>query len=240
MSIISKIKMPGMADAYDIGVDWENVKDKPDVGSIDVGVTNEVLNIDTNDDIAVNGSNNSEIPDYTNVNEGYVLRRNDVGGISWEQGGAVMVNGLSSLIFEYIENFVTKVVTNNRIQQGKVIYYEEVLDSYKDQYSNKTLFTQLTGISIEGCLSSIQYYRTPIALLDSNNKQYISSISIFGNHLLVTVNNFIIGEDLSQGYIINGTFYLPLGQGIQSWDNFFIGEIIDQTSEDAIPMTFIG
>ena len=46
MSIISKIKMPGLADAYDIGVDWENVKDKPDVGSIDVEVTNEVLNID--------------------------------------------------------------------------------------------------------------------------------------------------------------------------------------------------
>ena len=59
MSIISKIKMPGMADAYDIGVDWENVKDKPDVGSIDVGVTNEVLNIDTNDDIAVSGSSSS-------------------------------------------------------------------------------------------------------------------------------------------------------------------------------------
>lgn len=59
MSIISKIKMPGMADAYDIGVDWGNVKDKPDVGSIDVGVTNEVLNIDTNDDIAVNGNSSN-------------------------------------------------------------------------------------------------------------------------------------------------------------------------------------
>ena len=46
--------MPGMADAYDIGVDWENVKDKPDVGSIDVGVTNEVLNIDTNKTITIN------------------------------------------------------------------------------------------------------------------------------------------------------------------------------------------
>lgn len=82
MSIISKIKMPGMADAYDIGVDWENVKDKPDVGSIDVGVTNEILNIDTNDDIAVSSDNG--IPDYTNADEGYVLRRNDVGEIGWE------------------------------------------------------------------------------------------------------------------------------------------------------------
>ena len=65
MSIISKIKMPGMVNAYDIGVNWENVKDKPDVGSIDVGVTNEVLNIDTNNDIAVSGSSNSEIPAWT-------------------------------------------------------------------------------------------------------------------------------------------------------------------------------
>ena len=62
MSIISKIKLPGMANAYDIGVDWENVKDKPDMGSIDIGVTNEILNIDTNDDIAISGSGNSELP----------------------------------------------------------------------------------------------------------------------------------------------------------------------------------
>lgn len=64
MSIISKIKMPGMADAYDIGVDWENVKDKPDVGSIDVGVTNEVLNIDTNNDIAVSGNSSNDNKKY--------------------------------------------------------------------------------------------------------------------------------------------------------------------------------
>lgn len=237
MSIISKIKMPGMADAYDIGVDWENVKDKPDVGSIDVGVTNEVLNIDTNDDIAVSGNG---IPDYTNVDEGYVLRRNDVGGISWEQGGAVMITGISSLVYGYINDFVTKVVENNRIQKGKAIYFDEVLDDFKDQHPNKILFTQLTTLSIDYWLYLIQYYGTPIAFLDKNNKQYISSISISGNHLLITVNNFIIGEDISQGYIINGTFYLPLGQEIQSWDNLFIGEIIDQTSEDAIPMIFIG
>lgn len=72
MSIISKIKMPGMADAYDIGVDWENVKDKPDVGSIDVGVTNEVLNIDTNDDIAVSGNSSSSngLPDASEFEDG--------------------------------------------------------------------------------------------------------------------------------------------------------------------------
>lgn len=58
MSIISKIKMPGMADAYDIGVDWENVKDKPDTGNIDVQAINEILNINTNDDIVVNSINN--------------------------------------------------------------------------------------------------------------------------------------------------------------------------------------
>ena len=84
MSIISKIKMPGMADAYDIGVDWENVKDKPDVGSIDVGVTNEVLNIDTNNDIAVSGSSNSEIPAWTTSDESKVLTVNEVGTLVWE------------------------------------------------------------------------------------------------------------------------------------------------------------
>lgn len=73
MSIISKIKMPGMADAYDIGVDWENVKDKPDVGSIDVGVTNEVLNIDTNDDIAVS-SNSINLPLVTTADNGKILQ----------------------------------------------------------------------------------------------------------------------------------------------------------------------
>ena len=73
MSIISKIKMPGMADAYDIGVDWENVKDKPDVGSIDVGVTNEVLNIDTNDDIAISG-NSSNLPSVTIADNGKILQ----------------------------------------------------------------------------------------------------------------------------------------------------------------------
>lgn len=83
MSIISKIKMPGMADAYDIGVDWENVKDKPDVGSIDIGVTNEILNIDTNDDIAVSGSS-SEIPVWTSSDESNVLTVNDVGNLAWE------------------------------------------------------------------------------------------------------------------------------------------------------------
>lgn len=72
MSIISKIKIPGMANAYDIGVDWENVKDKPDVGSIDVGVTNEVLNIDTNDDIAVSGNSSSSngLPDASGLADG--------------------------------------------------------------------------------------------------------------------------------------------------------------------------
>lgn len=74
MSIISKIKMPGMADAYDIGVDWENVKDKPDVGSIDVGVTNEILNIDTNDDIAVSGNNNNNLPSVTTADNGKILQ----------------------------------------------------------------------------------------------------------------------------------------------------------------------
>lgn len=83
MSIISKIKMPGMADAYDIGVDWENVKDKPDVGSIDVGVTNEVLNIDTNDDIAVSGSSSSEIPAWTDSDEFKVLTLTDTNSMAW-------------------------------------------------------------------------------------------------------------------------------------------------------------
>lgn len=81
MSIISKIKMPGMADAYDIGVDWENVKDKPDVGSIDVGVTNEVLNIDTNDDIAVSGSDNSELPAGGSIGD---FLRKTASGVAWE------------------------------------------------------------------------------------------------------------------------------------------------------------
>lgn len=82
MSIISKIKMPGMANAYDIGVDWENVKDKPDVGSINVGVTNEVLNIDTNDDIAVSGSS-SEIPTWTTNDEFKVLTLTDTNDMYW-------------------------------------------------------------------------------------------------------------------------------------------------------------
>lgn len=74
MSIISKIKMPGMTNAYDIGVDWENVKDKPDVGSIDVGVTNEVLNIDTNNDIAVSGSSSNSLPSVTTADNGKILQ----------------------------------------------------------------------------------------------------------------------------------------------------------------------
>lgn len=122
-----------------------------------------------------------------------------------------MVTGISSLVYGYINDFVTKVVENNRIQKGKAIYFDEVLDDFKDQHPNKILFTQLTTLSIDYWLYLIQYYGTPIAFLDKNNKQYISSISISGNHLLITVNNFIIGEDISQGYIINGTFYLPLG-----------------------------
>lgn len=73
MSIISKIKMLGMADAYDIGVNWENVKDKPNMDSIDIGVTNKVLNIDTDDDIIISGSDNSELP--TGSSTGDFLRK---------------------------------------------------------------------------------------------------------------------------------------------------------------------
>ena len=89
MSIISKIKMPGMANAYDIGVDWENVKDKPDVGSIDVGVTNEVLNIDTNDDIVVSGSS-SELPTWTGDDEFKVLTLTDTNSMTWSPAGAIV------------------------------------------------------------------------------------------------------------------------------------------------------
>ena len=73
MSIISKIKMSGLADAYDIGVDWENVKDKPDADNIDIVVTNEVLNIDTNDDIAVN-RNSSSLPSVATADNGKILQ----------------------------------------------------------------------------------------------------------------------------------------------------------------------
>ena len=73
--------MPGMADAYDIGVDWENVKDKPDVGNIDVGVTNEVLNIDTDDDIAISGSSNSELPAGGSISD-FLCKT--ASGVAWE------------------------------------------------------------------------------------------------------------------------------------------------------------
>lgn len=145
MSIISKIKMPGMADAYDIGVDWENVKDKPDVGSIDVGVTNEVLNIDTNDDIAVSGSSSSSGPqeqaDYsendTTANS-YIKNRPVVASpgktyAPLENGASFSVdigNG-TSMNYNQIDNYLSReelIGMTIRITQGDFIQ-EKVLSA---------------------------------------------------------------------------------------------------------------
>ena len=51
MSIISKVKLPNITTPYDIGVNWENVKDKPSVGGVDVSVSSEDLKIKTNNNI---------------------------------------------------------------------------------------------------------------------------------------------------------------------------------------------
>lgn len=152
MSIISKIKMPGMADAYDIGVDWENVKDKPDVGSIDVGVTNEVLNIDTNNDIAVSGSNSSgpqEQADYsendTTANS-YIKNRPIIASpgktyTPLENGASFSIDfgGGASPNYNQIDNYLSKeelIGMTIRITQGDFIQ-ERVLSA--SDFSESTM-----------------------------------------------------------------------------------------------------
>lgn len=138
MSIISKIKMPGMANAYDIGVDWENVKDKPDVGSIDVGVTNEVLNIDTNNDIAVSGSSSSEIPAWTDSDEFKVLTLTDTNSMAWSPAGAIVT--MPEVIQNYLTFFISQLIKDNLIGDNKIIAIDEISLPYNGENEVKTNF----------------------------------------------------------------------------------------------------
>lgn len=168
MSIISKIKMPGMADAYDIGVDWENVKDKPDVGSIDVGVTNEILNIDTNNDIAVSGSSSGpqEQADYDENDitaNSYIKNRPFMsvnGGIYSPQ-----VNGTQGEWAGLYYTRLTNYIPLNALKKGKIIGQES---------SSTTLISSMEAIdmgeSSDVNLSDMGYNGTSfIWVIDSNS-----------------------------------------------------------------------
>lgn len=151
MSIISKIKMPGMANAYDIGVDWENVKDKPDVGSIDVGVTNEVLNIDTNNDIAVSGSSDNEIPAFTSEDYINVLTVGDDNQLHWMPPGIIIDFSSYPNIFSKIRQHIQQIV-NRGFSDG--VYRYIISDSITEEDVSSAYISELQNLFI-----NLKYYQ---------------------------------------------------------------------------------
>ena len=208
MSIISKIKMPGMADAYDIGVDWENVKDKPEVGSIDVGVTNEVLNIDTNNDIAVSGSSNSEIPAWTGDDEFKVLTLTDTNSMTWSPAGAIVT--MPEVVQNYLVFFISQLINDNLIGNNKIIAIDEILLPYNGENEIKTNFVNFISSNTgKAFRNTINYHQQqthlPIICKIGNaivGQVYISyhnteMIQIQINNLLFDTNNLT--------FLIDGT-----------------------------------
>lgn len=199
MSIISKIKMPGMADAYDIGVDWENVKDKPDVGSIDIGVTNEILNIDTNDDIAVSGSS-SEIPVWTSSDESNVLTVNDVGNLAWEQPHEVFT--FNSDIVRYVLSFFLRIL-NSDAHPTQRLFRENLVGDAIEEYqammnSNYTADGQTGNVFKTMCIGH------GFCIIKFNNNLYQSFLDRELGNLYINIPFMSINNNGSN-IIISGT-----------------------------------
>ena len=200
MSIISKIKMPGMADAYDIGVDWENVKDKPDVGSIDVGVTNEVLNIDTNNDIAVSGSSNSEIPAWTTSDESKVLTVNEVGTLVWEQPHEVFT--LSSDVVTYISSFFLRILNGNAHPTQRLFLEDltaDAIEEYQTMVRSNYMADEQTG----------NFFKTMcighgFCIIKINNNLYQSFLDRKSGKLYINIP-FMSFNNNGSNIIISGT-----------------------------------
>ena len=116
------------------------------------------------------------MPDYSNVNDGYVLRKNDADGISWDVGGLLITDRFAELIFNYIADIFQKIIDNDLIRDGKTVYYMEVLDDAHDSYSYKALFARLTSFSSKLWPFQIKYYSSPVGLLDYTHSFYTSSL----------------------------------------------------------------
>lgn len=206
MSIISKIKMPGMANAYDIGVDWENVKDKPDVGSIDVGVTNEVLNIDTNNDIAVSGSSSSEIPAWNSSGDEWKsLTVSDAGVLYWGQPHEVFT--LNSSTITYISSFFSKIL-NRDAHPTKKIFVEDLAGENLNEYLT-IMQSNFIGEGTGNLLRTISEGHG-FCIVKFNNKLYQSFLNSNGG-LYINIPFMFLNNE---GAVISGTLmFLEGGLG---------------------------
>ena len=201
MSIISKVKMPGSNAVYDIGADWENIKDKPDVGSIDVGVSNEILNIDTNDNIAIVSDSIANQSDYSED----------------DSTSAIYIKNRPLSLISLGNTYTFDDVTETTGQYASLTYYK-----VGDYVSLEDLLNSTTNITVSGEpyeISNEEVFREIVSEVSDSGYEGESFISGIDSMIISCDNAFYVNDD---GMIINFPeaglyFYTENPYGIE-WD----------------------
>ena len=190
MSLISKVKLPGHNTPYDIGVQWDNVKEKPDFYPAAAGIP--YGEVDTSSTATVF---TATIPGITELKDGVcMLLKNGV--VTSASGFTININGLGAkpvysnmaaatretTIFN-VNYTILFIYDTTRVSGGCWIYYRGY---YAD--NDQVGYQLRTNTYVQKTLDAFNYYKILFTSADGNNWVPAASEKVKSSTSQKTVN----------------------------------------------------